>query len=570
MRFNYFVSTMRLHLKSIRSREEGFAELKNRKRALQNKIESVEKKLARMGPENRDLAKVTGSLKDMRSDMEVMRNELISEDAAIGDFKRRTMVEAIGLKAGGLMEMAEKSVVIAETMRLLIDEIPQTATAPGQPRVAYRNEARTDRLIQEAVQQLDSIRFAPRQDPMALGNEFASPVAPSYRDRAATMQNPAGLTSMDALRQPDISSDNIPGDAHGSQGWVAQLPHEMNTHSDALSTVQEERQNELPQATEMERVSRNEDNRRDEYGVDDVNDVIPGLPPVDPSYPAHTPLSENSTHNNYEDHNRAYFEGVGGTKALQAAAARTTAGFPTLDRLDLNSTPGMFASDTNGRNLPPAALMQSLSASSSSQPLGMQPRTTADVHGYPAHAPAQYDVDPQYIQAYDHGYPQAFPEMHGYDDYGAGQRFAYGDDDQTYARQAQQQYVQQAPEQYGPDTVAQEASYAYPHYAQAYPGTYEKQVYVSGQQAYADSAAPPYETAGPTQAVPATYVSTPSGESQPVRALDAEGLAQEAASPALAPPFTLSSLSAPERVVSEAPAPAPAPTSGLPPYLSYT
>ena len=48
MRFNYFVSTMRLHLKSIRSREEGFAELKNRKRALQNKIESVEKKLARM------------------------------------------------------------------------------------------------------------------------------------------------------------------------------------------------------------------------------------------------------------------------------------------------------------------------------------------------------------------------------------------------------------------------------------------------------------------------------------------------------------------------------------------
>ena len=83
MRFNYFVSTMRLHLKSVRAREESFVELKNRRRALQNKIESVEKKLARMGPENRDLAKVTGSLKEMRSDMEVMRNEVISEDAAI-------------------------------------------------------------------------------------------------------------------------------------------------------------------------------------------------------------------------------------------------------------------------------------------------------------------------------------------------------------------------------------------------------------------------------------------------------------------------------------------------------
>lgn len=142
LRFNYFVNTMRLHLKSIRSREESYAIMKQRKRQLASKIEGVERRLAKMGPENKELAKVTSSLREMRSDMEVLRNEMTHEEAALGDFKRRTIVEALNLKSGGMMELGEKCIVIAETTRLLSEEIPVVATVPGQGRQPYRSTLR--------------------------------------------------------------------------------------------------------------------------------------------------------------------------------------------------------------------------------------------------------------------------------------------------------------------------------------------------------------------------------------------------------------------------------------------
>ena len=105
-RYNYFVTTMRLHLKSVRSREESYLELKSRRRTLASKIEGVERRLSKMGPENKDLAKVTTSLREMRSDMDVLNNEALHEEAALGDYKRRTIVEALGLKSGGLMAVS--------------------------------------------------------------------------------------------------------------------------------------------------------------------------------------------------------------------------------------------------------------------------------------------------------------------------------------------------------------------------------------------------------------------------------------------------------------------------------
>lgn len=110
-RFGSHLSTLRLHFKSIRTREEAFSDLKNRKRALGNRIESVEKKLAKMGPENKELMKTTASLKELRAEMESMRQEVTVEEAAIGDYKRRTAKEALGLKCGGLLEFAEKVTV---------------------------------------------------------------------------------------------------------------------------------------------------------------------------------------------------------------------------------------------------------------------------------------------------------------------------------------------------------------------------------------------------------------------------------------------------------------------------
>jgi hypothetical protein len=89
------------------------AEMKARKRSLGTKIEGVEKKLAKMGPENKELMRTTALLKELRAEMEDLRVEVQTEEAAIGDFKRRTAKEAMGIKCGGMLEFAEKMTVSA-------------------------------------------------------------------------------------------------------------------------------------------------------------------------------------------------------------------------------------------------------------------------------------------------------------------------------------------------------------------------------------------------------------------------------------------------------------------------
>lgn len=111
VRFNAHLSTIRQHFKSVRTREESLADLKSRKRSLGTKIEGAEKKLAKMGPENKELMKTTALLKELRGEMEGLRVEVQAEEAAIGDFKRRTAKEAMGIKCGGLLEFAEKMTV---------------------------------------------------------------------------------------------------------------------------------------------------------------------------------------------------------------------------------------------------------------------------------------------------------------------------------------------------------------------------------------------------------------------------------------------------------------------------
>lgn len=160
-RLNAHLATIRQHFKSVRTREEALADLKARKRSLGSKIESVEKKLAKMGPENKELMKTTTQLKELRGEMESIRVELMQEEAAIGDFKRRTAKEAMGIKCGGLLEFAEKITVVAEIGKLLIEEIPLQQTKPGMPRDEYEGYPKTDQLMQEATRCIADVGFAP-------------------------------------------------------------------------------------------------------------------------------------------------------------------------------------------------------------------------------------------------------------------------------------------------------------------------------------------------------------------------------------------------------------------------
>ncbi|PWY97940.1 hypothetical protein BCV70DRAFT_43370 [Testicularia cyperi] len=160
-RLNSHLSTVRLHFKSVRTREEAFADLKARKRSLGSDIEKVEKKLAKMGPENKELMKVTAQLKDMRNEMENLRIEVMNEEAAIGDFKRRTVKEALGIKSGALLEMAEKLTILSEISKLMLEELPLQPTQPGMPRHEYFAYAKTESLLQEATRCIADVGFHP-------------------------------------------------------------------------------------------------------------------------------------------------------------------------------------------------------------------------------------------------------------------------------------------------------------------------------------------------------------------------------------------------------------------------
>lgn len=137
------------------------ADLKAKKRSLASKIEGIEKKLAKMGPENKELMKTTSLLKECRSEMEGLKIDVLAEEAAIGDFKRRTTKEAMGLKCGGLIELAEKMTIVGEVGKMIIDQIPLDTTKPGMARASYHGHARTDQLLQDASRSVSDVGFAP-------------------------------------------------------------------------------------------------------------------------------------------------------------------------------------------------------------------------------------------------------------------------------------------------------------------------------------------------------------------------------------------------------------------------
>lgn len=89
------LANFRMYFKQLRTREEKFSQLKKNKDTLQGKIDSAEKKLSKMNPEHKDLATLTQKLSDLRSEMVSMDNAVISEDAAIGDYRRQTARSAV-------------------------------------------------------------------------------------------------------------------------------------------------------------------------------------------------------------------------------------------------------------------------------------------------------------------------------------------------------------------------------------------------------------------------------------------------------------------------------------------
>lgn len=102
---------MREYLKSIRTKEENLDELKRRRKAVTSKADAAERKLSKMSPEHKNLHMQTDSLNILRAEIRTLDSDIMSEEAALGDFKRTTTRQWMGLKFGGLLECSEKGIV---------------------------------------------------------------------------------------------------------------------------------------------------------------------------------------------------------------------------------------------------------------------------------------------------------------------------------------------------------------------------------------------------------------------------------------------------------------------------
>lgn len=79
----------------------------------------------------------------------------------MSDFKRTATREALSLKLGAMLELAEKTVIVSELGKLIVDMLPVDETEPGQPRPYYEGHQRTEELLGEAQRCLQDVVFNP-------------------------------------------------------------------------------------------------------------------------------------------------------------------------------------------------------------------------------------------------------------------------------------------------------------------------------------------------------------------------------------------------------------------------
>ncbi|GAA96575.1 uncharacterized protein L969DRAFT_94964 [Mixia osmundae IAM 14324] len=160
-RFSEHDSTYRIHYKSLRKREEDFIALRKNRDSLAGKISSAENKLGRMSSENKDLPAATQRLQELKQEMVGLEHAVNNEDARLYDYRRDTTREAMSLKLGAMLELAEKMTVIAEMSKLLIAEIPRDRSLVGSTRPYYEGFPETERVMQEAQTCLQTVVFNP-------------------------------------------------------------------------------------------------------------------------------------------------------------------------------------------------------------------------------------------------------------------------------------------------------------------------------------------------------------------------------------------------------------------------
>jgi hypothetical protein len=199
-KFSAHQGDQRVLWKAVRTREEELIELQKRRRNTYARAEKEEKKLAKMGQENKNLHAQTELLSSLRDQIRHMDTDIVMEEAKIGDFKRRSTKEALGIKFNGLLELAEHLTIVGELGKLLIEEIPLEETPPGYGRAPYNGYATTERLSGEAGKCIAQVVFHPpdvtARPPGLPHTQPMTPLAPGSvgQQQFGTLQDAQGST----------------------------------------------------------------------------------------------------------------------------------------------------------------------------------------------------------------------------------------------------------------------------------------------------------------------------------------------------------------------------------------
>ncbi|KAI6004483.1 hypothetical protein F5J12DRAFT_837272 [Pisolithus orientalis] len=152
--------TVRDNMKDVRTREEALDDLRRRRKRVGASAESAEKKLNKMSPEHKNLGAQADTLNRLREEMRAMDGDILREEAALGDHKRKCTKNWMILKFGGLVECCEKGNIVGDIGKGVVQEIPDIATTPGFPRAPYTGRGRVNDYVEEAQRAIGEVRFS--------------------------------------------------------------------------------------------------------------------------------------------------------------------------------------------------------------------------------------------------------------------------------------------------------------------------------------------------------------------------------------------------------------------------
>jgi DNA repair exonuclease SbcCD ATPase subunit len=111
LRYASHEMTIREHMKAVRTREENLDELRKHRKSAASRTDSAEKKLSKMGSDHKNLLQQQELLVQLKEQVRALDEEIMTEEASLGDFKRESTKDWMSLKFGGLSECSEKGTV---------------------------------------------------------------------------------------------------------------------------------------------------------------------------------------------------------------------------------------------------------------------------------------------------------------------------------------------------------------------------------------------------------------------------------------------------------------------------